>query len=157
MKQHILIFLLFCTTSTHAQNPQPNPLIGTWRLIEFADLDPATGKWTYDYGQHPKGYFTYTKTGIITINISSTVPLKMSADSAKKFYPNLYNYIQQTALGYFGHYTINWKTSTVVHHVEGGTIPYYTDTDQPRPFTLKNDTLIIGDNKTWRRVLVRAD
>ncbi len=32
----------------------------------------------------------------------------------------------------------------------------YTNTDQPRPFILKGDTLIIGDQKTWKRVLERV-
>ena len=33
----------------------------------------------------------------------------------------------------------------------------YNDTDQQRPFILKGDTLIIGDIKTWKRVLVKVD
>jgi len=28
---------------------------------------------------------------------------------------------------------------------------------QERPFILKGDTLILSDNKTWKRVLVKAD
>jgi hypothetical protein len=32
----------------------------------------------------------------------------------------------------------------------------YTHTDQPRPFVLHGDTLIIGDQTTWRRVLQRV-
>jgi hypothetical protein len=45
----------------------------------------------------------------------------------------------------------------VIHHVKGGTIPWYTDTEQPRQIQLKGDTAIIGDNKRTRRVLVRVD
>jgi hypothetical protein len=33
---------------------QTNKLIGTWKLIEFADLDSTTLKWTYPYGENPK-------------------------------------------------------------------------------------------------------
>jgi hypothetical protein len=45
---------------------------------------------------------------------------------------------------------------TFVTHVEGSLNPMYTNTDQPRPFVLKGDTLIIGDQKTWKRVLERV-
>ncbi len=136
---------------------EANKIIGTWRLIDYADLDNAIGKWTYPYGRNPKGYFTYTKSNIVNLNISSEVPLRISDDSAKKYLINLEDYISHYALGYFGTYSIDLVNSVVTHHVEGGSIPYYIDSDQPRPFTFKGDTLIIVDNKTWKRVLVKAD
>lgn len=135
----------------------PNKLVGTWKLIEFADLDSLTGQWKYRYGKHPRGYFTYTKSNIVNLNISSEIPLNISEDSAKHFDINLSNLIDNYSLGYFGTYTIDYSKSIVTHHVKGGAIPWYIDTDQPRPFILKDDTLMIGDNKTWKRVLVRVD
>ena len=150
--------------NAHGQNagkggnkPVANKLVGTWRLVEFADLDSATGKWVFPYGEHPKGFFTFTKTGIVNLNLSSQTPLHISEDSTKKYKVNLSDYIESTALGYFGTYSIDWAKSVVTFHVTGGTIPYYIDTDQPRPFIFKGDTVIIGDNKTWKRVLERAD
>ena len=168
MQLVILLTILTVSHSSYGQNntntekankktEQQSKLVGTWRLIEFADLDSLTGNWKYRYGKSPKGYFTYTKSGIVNLNISSTIALKISEDSTKKYFPNLYDYIDQTALGYFGFYTVDWEKSIVTHHVKGGTIPNYIDTDQPRPFILRGDTLIIGDNKTWKRVLVKAD
>lgn len=132
-------------------------LIGTWRLIEFANLDSATSKWTYPYGKNPKGYFTYTKTGIVNLNISSETPLKISEDSAKNYNINLLNWVDHYSLGYFGTYSVDLNKSVVTHHVKGGALPWYIDTDQPRPFILKGDTLTIGDSKTWKRVLLKVD
>ncbi len=169
MKKIHFLFMIIITSAfnSYAQNSaktnktdsinQAKRLVGTWRLITFADLDSASGKWIYPYGENPKGFFTYTKNNIVNLNISSEIPLKISEDSTKNYSVNLYNYIWHYALGYFGTYSIDFKNSTVIHHVTGGTIPYYIDTDQPRPFTFKGDTLIIGDNKTWKRVLVKAD
>lgn len=145
------------TELTNKKETQPNKLAGTWRLIEFTDLDPISGKWTYPFGRNPKGFFTYTKNYIVNLNISSETPLNISEDSAKKYSINLEDYIWHYSLGYFGTYSIDFKNSIVTHHVTGGSIPYYIDTDQPRPFTLNRDTLILSDNKTWKRVLVRAD
>ncbi len=134
-----------------------NKLVGTWKLIEFADLDSLTGQWKYRYGKLPRGYFTYTKNNIVNLNISSETPLNISEDSAKHFDINLSNLIDNYSLGYFGTYTIDYAKSIVTHHVKGGSIPWYIDTDQPRPFILKDDTLLIGDNKTWKRILVKVD
>ena len=143
--------------STTMAATQAEKLIGTWKLIEFADVDSITSKWMYPYGKYPKGYFTYTKSGIVNLNISAESPLKISEDSAKNFNINLLNWTDHFTLGYFGTYTVDLKKSIVTHHVKGGSLPWYIDTDQPRPFLLKGDTLIIGDNKTWKRVLVKAD
>ncbi|MFT3822892.1 MAG: lipocalin-like domain-containing protein [Chitinophagaceae bacterium] len=131
--------------------------IGTWRLIEFANLDPTTAAWTYPYGRHPKGYFTYTRGGIVNLNISSETPPKISEDSAKNCNINLLSWLDNNAMGYFGTYSIDFNRSVVTHHVKGGSLPWYIDTDQQRPFALKGDTLIIGDNKTWKRVLVKEN
>jgi len=155
--------LLFCSASLNAQSNNKNQtvitnkLAGTWRLIEFTDLDTLTGKWEYRYGKNPRGFFTYTKNGILNLNISTGNPMIFSEDSAKKMNINYFQMIQYNALGYFGTYTIDWEKSIVTHHVKGGSLPWYIDTDQPRPFILKGDTLTITNHKTWRRVLVRAD
>ncbi len=59
---------------------QENKLVGTWRLIEFADLDSGTLTWIYPYGKNPMGYFTYTSNGIVNLNICSETPFKISED-----------------------------------------------------------------------------
>ena len=136
---------------------QPDKLIGTWKIIEYSDFDTLTGKWKDRYGQHPRGYFTYTKSGIVSINISTDNPMKVSEDSAKNMNVNYYQNYYSNAFSYFGTYNVDWKKSIVTHYVKGGSLLWYIDTDQPRLFMLKGDTLTIGDNKETKRILVRAD
>lgn len=138
-------------------NTQATTIIGTWKLIVHTDLDTISGKWFYRYGENPRGYFTYTKNGIVNLNISTDNPMKISEDSAKKYAVNLHAYLSTNAVGYFGTYTVDVERSIVTHHVKGGSYPWYFETDQQRPFILKGDTLIITNNKTWKRVLVRVD
>ena len=145
------------SSKSKSATTQLEKLIGTWRLIEFANLDSATSKWTYPYGKNSKGYFTHTKTGIVNLNISAETPLKISEDSAKNYNINLLNWVNHISLGYFGTYTVDFNKSIVTHHVKGGSLPWYIDTEQLRQFLLKGDTLIIGDGKTWKRVLVKTD
>ena len=132
-------------------------LVGTWRLIEFSNLDTASNTWTHPYGKNPKGYFSYSRNGTVNINISSEIPLQIPKDSLKNFKINLTTLRQKYAVGYFGTYTVDKEKGMVIHHVTGGTIPEYINSDQRRPYILKNDTLVIGDNKTWKRVLIRVD
>ncbi len=146
------------TSSSSAANELKSKRFdGTWRLIEFADLDSATNQWIYPLGRHPKGVSIYTEDSIFNVTLSSEHPLQVPEDSVDTYSVNLMNYIQHYGVGFFGTYSIDIKHSKIIHHVEGGTNPFYIGTDQPRPFILKNDTLIIGDNITWKRVLVRAN
>ena len=87
--QLLLLFTLTLISNLFGQNKiklgkinkvetQVSKLVGTWKLIEFSDLDTITGKWKYDYGKHPKGYFTYNKAGIVNLNISADTTLPIS-------------------------------------------------------------------------------
>jgi hypothetical protein len=159
-RAHLLaLFVLSLTSGSFAQSKpgSADKLVGTWRLIELTDFDSATSTWIYPFGKNARGFFTYTKSGIVNLNISTDTPLKMSEDSAKNYTINLLNWVDHYAVGYFGTYTVDAVNSVVTHHVKGGSLPWYNETDQPRPFILKGDTLILGDHKTWKRVLVRAD
>lgn len=153
----ISAFALFIGCNNANKPKHSKGIAGTWRLVEFADFDSTANVWIYPFGKNPKGYFTYTPSGVISINISNENPLKISSEEGKKHSVNVYEYTQKNSLGYFGTYTLEAEKGRVIHHVKGGTIPWYTDTDQPRLIQLKGDTAIIGDNKTARRVLVRVD
>ena len=111
----LLLLLHSCSSSPSTGNNQntenkktsTNPLAGTWRLVEFTDLDTLTGKWIYRYGKNPRGYFTYTKTNTLNLNISTDTPLKISEDSAKKINVNLFDNIEYVSFGYFGTYSLD--------------------------------------------------
>ena len=73
---HALCCSLLLVTVALAQRPAQgaHALIGTWRLVEFADLD-KDGKWQYWYGEHPRGYFVYDATGHVHVQIMKVPPL----------------------------------------------------------------------------------
>lgn len=150
------IFLM--SLAGNAQTKKPGKgIVGTWRLVYFADFDSTANSWVFRYGKNPRGYFTYTKSGVLSINISSDNPIKISEEEGKKYTVNLFDYIEKNSFGYFGTYTLEKEKGRVIHHVKGGTIPWYTDTEQPRQIQLRGDTVIIGDGKRTKRVLVRVD
>jgi hypothetical protein len=63
-------------------------------------------------------------------------------------------------VAYFGTYRVDEANSVVTHVVEGSLNPGYTGTDQPRPFTLHGDVLIIQardeDGSSYFRELHRV-
>ena len=157
-KLFLAIICIFFLSTANAQTKKSGKgIVGTWRLVYFADFDTVTNSWIFRYGKNPQGFFTYTKSGVLSINISSDNPLKISEEEAKRYKVNLFDYIERNSFGYFGTYTLELNKGRVIHHVKGGTIPWYTDTEQPRQIQLKGDTVIIGDSKTTKRVLVRVD
>ena len=158
---HALCCRLLPVTVAFAQLPArgAHALTGTWRVVEFADLD-KDGKWQYRFGEHPRGYFVYDATGHVHIQIMKVPALAPfpeaniangtppSADHALAAY--------SAYVAYFGTYTVDAEKRVVTHHVEGSLAPEFTNTDQPRPFKLEGVRLEIGDGKTWRRVLERV-
>jgi len=144
-----------------AQRParKADALIGTWRLVEVADLG-KDGKWQYRFGEHPQGYFVYDPTGHVHIQIMKDPPLAPFPE-ANLIDGNLPSPEHALAaysayVAYFGAYTVDEEKHVVTHHVEGSLAPDFIGTDQPRPFKLEADRLEIGDGKTWRRVLERV-
>lgn len=133
-------------------------LVGTWRLIEYADFDTVAKKWIHPYGEHPKGYFTYTNSGIVNLNGSAEKPLVVPVDS-EYTKPLTLGAILDNAWGYFGTYTIDSANSIVTHHVKGGSVINYIGTDQHRQFVFKGDSLFLGDPsfEVGKRVLVREE
>ncbi|MFZ3339449.1 MAG: lipocalin-like domain-containing protein [Terriglobales bacterium] len=134
-------------------------LLGTWRLVELADLD-KDGKWQHRYGEHPRGYFVYDPTGHVHIQIMKVPALppfpEARLDVGKLPTPEHALAAYSAYAAYFGTYTVDADKHVVTHHVEGSLSPDFTGTDQPRPFKLEGDRLEIGDGKTWRRVLERV-
>src|SRR5271166_4177873 len=150
---HALASSLLLVTIAFAQRPPKGAqaLVGTWRLVDFADLD-KDGKWQYRFGEHPRGYFVYDATGHVHIQIMKVPPLAPFPEAnmieAKLPSPEHALAAYAAYVAYFGTYTIDAQKHVVIHHVEGSLAPDFNDTDQARPFKLEGNRLEIGDGKT---------
>ena len=128
-------------------------LAGTWKLVSAEDKDPNTGKWVpYTFGNPPSGYFIYDASGHCSVQIMTTPPVALASKD---------NPTPAEALDIFNNYIAYYGTWTVVggeihQQVEGAWDPSQVGTDQKRPFELDGNTLIIGDQVTYRRTLKRV-
>lgn len=144
--------LLALATPLSAQR-QSGPLVGTWRVVRFCDQDSA-GVVSEPLGPAPAGYFVYAPTGQLSIQAMRTPPAGPLAGGPVRL--DSLSDLRPYYFGYFGTYTIT-SDSTVVHHVEGGTLPNYIGTDQRRGYRIRGDTLSIGDPPFPCRVLIRVE
>lgn len=123
-------------------------LVGTWRVEEIRDTD-AAGNVTYPYGERPAGYIVYDPTGHMHVQVMrtpATPPFASGNDADGTDAEIRAAYLGYVA--YFGTYHVDAHKGTVVHRVEGSLMPSYTATDQPRPFVIRGDELVIeGDSE----------
>ncbi len=132
--------------------PQTN-LVGTWRLISAEDFDAATGKWIpYTFGNPPSGYFFYDATGHASIQIMTTPPQQIATPDSPT--PDEALAIFNGYIAYYGTYTVD--ENNIYHQVEGAWDPSQVGSVQTRPYQLSGNQLIIGDQKTYKRVLERV-
>jgi hypothetical protein len=135
-------------------------LVGTWRLVHFIDTN-ASGKVDYPYGEKPIGYFVYDLTGHLSVQIMAipaTPPFASGNDDQGTDEEIRAAYDGYVA--YFGTYRVDEAKSVVTHVVEGSLRPGFTGTDQPRPFKLEGDILVIQihleDGSSYFRELHRV-
>lgn len=146
-----------CTVPPTAEEELPNPLVGTWMLVEWRAKD-SLGVWQEEYGSEPRGYFVYGRSGFLSIHlmhedgagVDECAPAPAEATGRVVFLvaPKCY-------VGYFGSYRIV-NDSTVMHLPEGGTILSYIDTEQPRRFEVRGDSLWIERSDSVYRLLLRV-
>ena len=127
-------------------------LVGTWRVVRFCDRD-TTGAMVDPLGPNPTGLFVYTPTGQLSIQAMRTPPSGPLAGEPVRL--GSLGELRPFYFGYFGTYSILSDT-TVIHHVQGGTLPDYIGTDQPRRYSIRGDTLSIGAPPFPCRVLIRV-
>ena len=164
----LCIVSLFALASSAAAQAEANfgpGIVGTWQLVEFEDVED--GRIVHAFGPRPLGLFIYTADGHVAIQIanpanpSCVAPSKASRPGRTddRLRPTCTAEQMQAlvdgSVAYWGTYTVDAEAGTVVHHVTSDLSNGYAGSDQSRPFRLDGDRLVIGDGKTWTRVLKR--
>jgi hypothetical protein len=128
-------------------------LVGTWKLVSAEDFDPTTKQWVpFSFGNPPCGYFIYDATGHASIQIMTTPPTAITTPDSPT--PAEALAIFDGYIAYFGTYTVDG--GSILHHVEGAWDPTQVGSVQTRPYEIRGDTLIIGDQVTYKRTLERV-
>jgi hypothetical protein len=116
-------------------------LLGAWRVVAYDDRASPNVPWTASYGPDTDGLVIYDASGWMAVNVSGSGRF----DS------------------YFGRFTIveaavrdNDVVGIVTHEIVGTSMPELFKADQTRPFRVSRETLILGDERVWRRICQRV-
>jgi Lipocalin-like domain len=148
----LLWFVSACATRRNAA-----PWVGTWRMVAVESRDSATGPWRRPFGDAPSGTVMYNADGTHAMNFARTPLTPMFAAGSDRGATDAE--LRATFEGYFswfGRYTVDTERGIITHRIEGSLWPSWRNTVQERPFSLRGDTLLLGDLVRSRRVLVRV-
>lgn len=133
---------------------EPGALVGTWKLVEAEDRASPNDPWIPGtFGTPPSGYFIYDASGHCSVQIMTVPPVALAAPDMPT--PAEALEIFNNYIAYYGTYTV--ADGFIHQQVEGAWDPSQVGTEQARPYELADsDTLIIGDQLTYRRTLKRV-
>lgn len=132
-------FALVSTTDV-ATAQSASDLVGTWQLVSAVNTAKDGAK-SDVFGAEPKGMMIFDANGhFVQVLTRSGLP-KFAADNRLQGTPDENKAIVQGSISLYGTYTVADKV--LVLHVESGTWPSWTGTDQKRPLTFS------GDQLTW--------
>ncbi len=135
-----LLYLAGMQVGVAADISKANPLIGTWLLVKYVDT-PENGEPEFAFGKEPVGYFIFTAGGHVAFSMMRNPP--NINDPTSELDPDAC--IPGWYCAYFGTYDVDARSGIWVTHVQGGNIPAYLNTDQPRHFKVSGDTLVVAE------------
>jgi hypothetical protein len=116
-------------------------LVGTWEFVSIVNT-AKDGTKTEPFGSNLKGLFIMGPDGRFAQIVTRAAIPKFASDNRLQGTPEENKAIVQGSIGYFGTYSVDNKV--LVLHVEGGTWPSWTGTDQKRLITSYT-----ADRLTW--------
>jgi len=117
-------------------------LIGAWRVKRYDDRDSVDDQWAETYGPDVDGLIMYDASGWLAVNV---VARDGRLDS------------------YYGRFEVvdireeDGDIRGLLNHlIVASSMPELLSSDPARPFRVSGNTLILGDEETWRRICERA-
>ena len=150
-----MIAMLLCAAC--APRVRPAPWVGTWRMTAVESRDSATGPWRRPFGDAPFGYVIYNADGSHAMQFTRTpTPAMFAAGADRGATEQELRETFEAYFSWFGRYSVDPSRGIITHRIEGSLWPSWRNTMQERPFTIRGDTMLLGDLVRARRVLVRV-
>jgi Lipocalin-like domain len=118
-------------------------LVGAWEVVTFDDRPNEGDDWTATYGRSPTGVIVYDASG----TVATILPAAGSVDEVVAYY-GTFRVTEAEA-------DADALRGVVEHHMEIASPSWLLDEEPPRAFELTGDRLVLGDQRTARRVLER--
>jgi hypothetical protein len=118
-------------------------LLGAWEVVSFQDRGAASDPWTDTYGANPSGIILYDASGTVSVQVPPGGGVS--------------DYV-----GYYGTFEVvearsdgDGMSGVVEHRMESASTAWLMEEERPRAFEVSGERLILGDQRTARRVLKR--
>jgi hypothetical protein len=122
-------------------------LVGTWTMVS-ADNVRADGTKAPIFGSNPKGTLMLDGNGHYSLQFMRSDLPKFASNSRIKGTPEENTAIVHGMVAHFGRYSVNEADRTLVFHIDSGSFPNWSGTEQKRQFTLNGDELKYSDARS---------
>jgi hypothetical protein len=119
-------------------------LVGTWTLESDTSVTPD-GRTVQPFGSNPLGTAIFDRSGHFAIVVSRSDLPKFASNNRMQGTAQENEEIVHGSIAFFGTYSV--VDGVMIQHIEGGTWPSWTGTDQKRTITS-----FVGDEQTWTTV-----
>lgn len=119
-------------------------MVGTWTLESDSSTTPD-GRAVQPFGPNPHGTAIFDSSGHFAIVISRPDLPKFASNNRMQGTAQENEEIVHGSFAFFGTYSV--AGGAMIQHIEGGTWPSWTGTDQKRTITS-----FAGDEQTWTTV-----
>lgn len=114
-------------------------LVGTWSIV--SDTFEGGGNKVEVFGPHPKGSMILGADGHFSVVITRGDVPQFAANNRMKGTPEENAAAVRGGIGYFGTWTVDEAEKALVLHVESGTYPNWSGSDQKRIVQLHGDEM----------------
>lgn len=109
-------------------------------MTSYDDRDSPEAPWGASYGADVDGVIIYHESGWLSVSVGG--------DGRFDAYLGRFEIVEASAEG-------EDVVGTVNHEIVATSMPELLTIDQSRPFRVSDETLVLGDGETWRRVCRR--
>jgi hypothetical protein len=115
-------------------------VVGTWTMVSNAGIHPDGSKYE-PLGPNPRGVFMLDANGHFAITLLGEGRRKFASNNRLESTPDENKSVVQSAIAYFGTYTVNEADHALNFHIERCTFPNWDGTDQKRSVTITGDEM----------------
>jgi len=113
-------------------------LVGSWSLVSNYQEYPDGTK-TNIFGENQKGNVMFDRRGRFSFHIYNPDRPKFASNNRMEGTVEENKRAVQSAIAYYGTYSVNEKDSTLTYHIEYCTFPNWDGTDRTSSVTFKGD------------------
>jgi Lipocalin-like domain len=138
----LLVLVMFLPAAGVGAITTPQSLIGTWKLLSDKQVK-ADGSSSDLYGSSPLGQLIYDSNGRMSVHLLTPELPKCGTQDRRKCPDTVARSAFDNYLGYWGRFSLTPGGKSILHIIEGASVPDWIGTSQERFFELTGDRLTL--------------